>query len=132
VPYPVQMLGTEVLLEFIGDSDGTAAPRLAQVRPDAGELRAYWGQTVDALTVLARAGLAHGDLSAYNVLVHRGELVLIDLPQAVDVVTNPQGPAFLARDVRTIIQWFAARGLDLDAEDADVLTGRLLADAGLS
>jgi RIO kinase 1 len=132
VPYPVQMLGTEVLLEFIGDSDGTAAPRLAQARPDAGELRAYWGQTVDALTVLARAGLAHGDLSAYNVLVHRGELVLIDLPQAVDVVTNPQGPAFLARDVRTIIQWFAARGLDLDAEDADVLTGRLLADAGLS
>jgi RIO kinase 1 len=132
VPYPVQMLGTEVLLEFIGDSDGTAAPRLAQVRPDAGELRAYWGQTVDALTVLTRAGLAHGDLSAYNVLVHRGELVLIDLPQVVDVVTNPQGPAFLARDVRTITRWFAARGLDLDAEDADALTGRLLADAGLS
>jgi RIO kinase 1 len=132
VPYPVQMLGTEVLLEFIGDSDGTAAPRLAQVRPDAGELRAYWRQTVEALTVLARAGLAHGDLSPYNVLVHRGELVLIDLPQVVDVVTNPRGPAFLARDVRTMTQWFAARGLDLDAEDADVLTGRLLADAGLT
>jgi RIO kinase 1 len=131
VPYPVQLLGTELLLEFVGASDGTAAPRLAQVRPDAVELRAYWRQIVDALTVLARAGLAHGDLSPYNVLVHRGELVLIDLPQVVDVVTNPQGPAFLARDVRTMAQWFAARGLDLDAEDADALTGRLLADAGL-
>jgi RIO kinase 1 len=132
VPYPVQLLGTELLLEFVGEPDGTAAPRLSQVRPDAGELRAYWRQTVDALTVLARAGLAHGDLSPYNVLLHRGELVLIDLPQVVDVVANPQGPAFLARDVRTMTQWFAARGLDLDAEDADTLTGRLLADAGLS
>jgi len=132
VPYPVQMLGTELLLEFVGDADGTAAPRLAQVRPDGEQLRAYWRQTVDALTVLARAGLAHGDLSPYNVLVHSGQLVLIDLPQVVDVVTNPQGPAFLARDVRTMTQWFATRGLDLDDEDADALTGRLLADAGLA
>jgi RIO kinase 1 len=132
VPYPVQLLGTELLLEFVGDPDGTAAPRLAQIRPDAGELRDYWRQTVDALTVLAGAGLAHGDLSPYNVLVHRGELVLIDLPQVVDVVANPQGPAFLARDVRTMTAWFAARGLDLDDGDADALTGRLLADAGLS
>jgi RIO kinase 1 len=131
VPYPVQLLGTELLLEFVGEPDGTAAPRLAQVRPDAGELRAYWQQTVDALTVLARAGLAHGDLSPYNVLLHHGELVLIDLPQVVDVVANPQGPAFLARDVAAMTRWFAARGLELDEADADALTGRLLADAGL-
>ena len=49
--------------------------------------------------MLALAGYAHGDLSPYNVLVHDGRLVLIDLPQIVDVVGNPQGPAFLARDV---------------------------------
>jgi RIO kinase 1 len=132
VPYPVQMLGTELLMEFIGDPDGIAAPRLAQVRPDAGELRAYWRQALDALTVLARAGLTHGDLSPYNVLVHRGELVLIDLPQVVDVVANPQGPTFLARDVGTMTHWFAARGMQLDERDADDLTARLLADAGLS
>ena len=36
VPYPVQLLGTELMMELIGDADGTAAPRLAQLRPDAG------------------------------------------------------------------------------------------------
>ena len=133
VPYPVQLLGTELLLEFVGEADGTAAPRLAQVRPDAGELRAYWRQTVDALTVLARAGLAHGDLSPYNVLVHARRLVLIDLPQVVDVVANPQGPAFLARDVRTMTAWFArARAGPGRRGRATALTARLLADAGLS
>jgi RIO kinase 1 len=131
VPYPVQLLGTELLLEFVGDADGTAAPRLAQVRPDAAELAALWQQMVDAVTVLARAGLAHGDLSPYNVLVHGGELVLIDLPQVVDVVANPQGPSFLARDVANVARWFRARGLDLDDGDAQDLTERLLADAGL-
>jgi RIO kinase 1 len=131
VPYPVQLLGTELLLEFVGDASGEAAPRLAQVRPDADELRALWRQMVDALTVLARAGLAHGDLSPYNVLVHRGELVLIDLPQVVDVVANPQGPSFLARDVANVAAWFRARGLDLDDGDAADLTAQLLSDAGL-
>ena len=81
--------------------------------------------------MLACSGLAHGDLSPYNVLVRRGELVLIDLPQVVDVVANPQGPAFLARDVATMVRWFAARGLDLDEADAQALTARLLTDAGL-
>jgi RIO kinase 1 len=132
VPYPVQLLGTELLLEFVGDPDGTAAPRLAQVRPDADELRALWRQMAEALTVLARAGLAHGDLSPYNVLVHRGELVLIDLPQVVDVVANPQGPSFLARDVANVATWFRARGLGLDDDDVRDLTERLLADAGLA
>jgi RIO kinase 1 len=127
VPYPVQLLGTEVLLEFVGEPDGTAAPRLAQVRPARSELADLWAQLVDALVVLARAGFAHGDLSAYNVLVHRGRLVLIDLPQVVDVVTNPQGADFLVRDVSNVARWFAARGLDVDA---DGLAGMLLADAG--
>jgi RIO kinase 1 len=127
VPYPVQLLGTEVMLEFVGDPDGTAAPRLAQLRPAGSELADLWAQLVDVLVVLAGAGFAHGDLSAYNILVHRGRLVLIDLPQVVDVVTNPQGADFLVRDVRNVGRWFAARGLDVDA---DGLAGALLADAG--
>ena len=131
VPYPVQLLGTELLLEFVGDADGTAAPRLAQMRPDADGLADLWAQTVDALAGLAGAGLAHGDLSPYNVLVHDGRLVLIDLPQIVDVVANPRGPAFLARDVRCVAAWFRTRGLDLDDDDVEALTGHLLADAGL-
>ena len=47
VPYPVQRSGTELLLEFIGDDDGTAAPRLAQTRPDEDELLDLWRQLVD-------------------------------------------------------------------------------------
>ena len=92
-------------------------------------------QLVDALSALAAAGLAHGDLSPYNVLVHgegaAARLVLIDLPQIVDVVANPQGPSFLARDVANVAGWFRARGMDLDDDDVEALTARLLADAGL-
>jgi RIO kinase 1 len=83
---------------------------------------------VDALSVLARAQLAHGDLSSYNTLVHRGRLVLIDLPQIVDVIANPQGGEFIARDVRNVANWFAARGLQPDVEE---LIERLLYEAGL-
>ncbi|MFC5993133.1 serine protein kinase RIO [Pseudonocardia hispaniensis] len=111
VPYPVQLEGTELLLEFIGRPDGTAAPRLAQLRPDPDEITELWDQLVAALLGLARHGLTHGDLSAYNLLVHDRRLVLIDLPQVVDVIGNPQGPAFLERDVRRVAEWFAARGL---------------------
>jgi RIO kinase 1 len=128
VPYPVQLVGTELLLEFLGTADGQAAPRLVQTRPDPAQLRDLWQQLVDALSVLARAGLAHGDLSPYNVLVHEGALVLIDLPQVVDIVINPQGPAFLARDVGVMAKWFAARGLE---NDPDALVADLLRDAGL-
>jgi RIO kinase 1 len=110
VPYPVQIAGTEVLLEFIGDPDGTAAPRLAETRPDGEELADLWDQLVEALATLARGGLAHGDLSAYNLLVHRGRLVLIDLPQVVDIIAHPNGRGLLARDARNVAAWFAARG----------------------
>ncbi|MFD6264297.1 serine protein kinase RIO [Micromonospora chalcea] len=132
VPYPVQLLGTELMLEFVGDAvAGEAAPRLAQVRPDAAELRDLWDQLVEALTVLARAGYAHGDLSPYNLLVHAGRLVLIDLPQVVDVVANPQGGEFLARDVRVVAAWFAARGMPATVTDPEALTEALLREAGI-
>jgi RIO kinase 1 len=115
VPYPVQIVGTEVLLEFVGDAGGAAAPRLAETRCRGAELDPLWDQLVEQLVLLARCGYAHGDLSAYNLLVHDGRLVLIDLPQVIDVVANPQGPAFLDRDVRTVATWFAGRGRPADA-----------------
>ena len=111
VPYPVQVLGTEILLEFIGEADGTAAPRLAETRPQGAELARLWDQLVQALVTLASHGLAHGDMSAYNLLVHRGQLVMIDLPQVVDVITNPRGAEFLDRDALNVARWFTARGL---------------------
>ena len=129
VPYPVQLAGTELMLEFVGDWEtGAGAPRLAQLRPDLDELTVLWGQLVDAVSVLARAQVAHGDLSPYNLLVHDGRLVLIDLPQIVDVIANPRGGEFLARDVRNVARWFTARGLPVDADD---LIERLSVEAGL-
>jgi RIO kinase 1 len=106
-----------------------AAPRLAQLRPSSAELADLWRQLVDALVVLARAGLAHGDLSPYNLLVHSGRLVLIELPQVVDLVGNPRGGEFMARDVQVVSTWFAGRGLS--EVDEQELTGLLLAEAGL-
>jgi RIO kinase 1 len=126
VPYPVQLDDTELLMEFIGDDDGTAAPRLAQTRPDPTAAAELYEQCRSALVDLAAAGFTHGDLSPYNVLVHQGRLVLIDLPQAVDLVGNPQGFAYLARDCENICSWFAARGVD--AARADELERRLLAE----
>jgi RIO kinase 1 len=131
VPYPVQCSGTELLLEFLGGDDGTAAPRLAQLRPDGDELCDLWHQLADALLGLARRGLTHGDLSAYNLLVHDGRLVLIDLPQVVDVVGNPQGPEFLARDVRRIGEWFTARGLPGEVGTPDALLEELRVGVGM-
>jgi RIO kinase 1 len=129
VPYPVQLIGTELMMEFIGDWDtGEAAPRLAQVRAEPDELAGLWQQMTDALSVLARAQVAHGDLSPYNTLVHDGRLVLIDLPQIVDVIGNPLGATFIERDVRNVAGWFTQRGL---AVDPDGLLERLLYEAGL-
>ena len=131
VPYPVQRSGTELLLEFLGDSDGNAAPRLAQLRPDPDELRDLWHQTVLAMEALAMHGLAHGDLSSYNVLVHDGQIMLIDLPQVVDIVSNPRGTEFLTRDVHNITGWFLARGLDPGSADVEELVAELRKIAGL-
>lgn len=111
VPYPVQILGTEILMEFIGDQSGTAAPRLAQLRSEEADLDDLWEQLGASLSLLARDGRAHGDLSAYNILVHQGRLVIIDVPQIVDVIANPRGRAFLERDVRNVGAWFVSRGL---------------------
>ncbi|MGE0841806.1 serine protein kinase RIO [Pseudonocardia sp.] len=131
VPYPVSVDDTEVLLEFVGDGEA-AAPRLAQLRPDPDELADLWAQLRAALQGLARHGLTHGDLSAFNLLVHRGRLVMIDLPQVVDVVGNPFGPSYLGRDVDRIGAWFAARGLPDAAAAQDALLADLMGELGIT
>jgi RIO kinase 1 len=116
VPYPVSVDGIEVLMEFIG-TERSAAPRLAQTRPSAGELADYFTQVTDAMEQLAYGGQAHGDLSPYNLLVHDGRVVMIDLPQVVDIVANPVGMDYLMRDCVNVCRWFSQRGLRRDPED---------------
>ena len=62
------------------------------------------------------AGLVHADLSAYNVLWWRGQLVIIDLPQAVEFTTNTDAFELLHRDVANVGEWLRRRGVDLDVE----------------
>ncbi|MEU5865833.1 MULTISPECIES: RIO1 family regulatory kinase/ATPase [unclassified Nonomuraea] len=125
VPYPVQILGTEILQEFVGSPDGYAAPRLAQVTDGLDDL---WRQLVDAMVTMAGEGLAHGDLSPYNLLVHEGRLVIIDLPQIVDVIAHPAGPSYLERDARNVATWFASKGVA--AADPDALAALLRKASG--
>src|SRR3954452_6816788 len=118
VPYPVQIDGTEILMEWITvvDEDGTVAtaPRLAQVRPSRELLAVYLEQLTDALATMVQSGLVHGDLSAYNILAAGERLVIIDLLQIVDLVGNLNGMDFLQRDCANICGWFRSRGLEVD------------------
>jgi RIO kinase 1 len=119
VPYPVQIDGTEVLMEFIGDQgqSGEAAPRLARTRPEPALLADLFEQFRSTVTRLAERGWAHGDLSPYNILLHQDRLVFIDWPQIVDIIGNPRGPEFLQRDCHNMCAWFASRGLVIDDEE---------------
>lgn len=124
VPYPVQLDSSEMLMEFVGTTDGgtpVAAPRLVQTRPEPDLLADLYDQLRTTMLTLARHGWTHGDLSPYNVLVHEERLVLIDWPQVVDVIGNPQGFEFLERDATTMATWFVRKGLEVDP-------GELVAD----
>lgn len=125
VPYPVQIDGTEILMELV-TADGEPAPRLAATRPGPDLLRDWFEQLRTAMTVLASHGFVHGDLSPYNILAAGDRLVIIDLPQMVDLVANPRGSDFLLRDCHNVCTWFARRGLAVDEQD---LFGELMASA---
>ena len=126
VPYPVQIDGTEILMEWI-TVEGETAPRLAQTRPDPDLLASYYEQLRETLATLVQHGLVHGDLSAYNILAAGDRLVIIDLPQIVDLVGNTAGMDFLMRDCTNICTWFRQKGL-ATADEHD-LFGDLMAHA---
>jgi RIO kinase 1 len=125
VPYPVQIDETEILMEWV-THDGETAPRLAGTRPERDLLEAWFEQLRDALATMAQAGVVHGDLSPYNTLAAGERLVIIDLPQVVDLVGNPQGMDFLLRDCTNMCTWFRSRGLEVDEH---ALFGDLMAHA---
>jgi RIO kinase 1 len=129
VPYPVQIDGTELLMEWVcveGEDGLETAPRLAQTRPDARLLASYFDQLRDALHTMVQSGFVHGDLSAYNLLAAGDRLVVIDLPQVVDLVGSSVGMDFLLRDCANVCGWFRSRGLEVDEH---ALYGELVAHA---
>ncbi len=125
VPYPVQRQGREIMLEYLGD-DASAAPRLVQVRAERRYLELLYEQLQTNLVLMVECGVVHGDLSPYNLLVWEDRLVVIDLPQAVDPIMNPNGLSLLERDVINTCSWFSKKGVATDASEllADLI-GRL-------
>ena len=126
VPYPVQIDDREILMELVVDADGSPAPRLAATRPSRDQLTQWYDQLRSALIVLCGKGIVHGDLSAYNILAGRDGIVLIDLPQVLDLIANPNGTDFLHRDCVNVCTWFSSKGLE---RDGDELFAELLAYA---
>ncbi|HRP47548.1 MAG TPA: RIO1 family regulatory kinase/ATPase [Trueperaceae bacterium] len=108
--------GAVVLMEFIGTGDDPA-PRVADVRLEPAQAQAAYEQAVEIAVSLARLGLVHGDLSTYNLLWHEGEVVLIDLPQVMDVRVGRAASELLARDLNSLAATFEALGATVDVDD---------------
>ena len=116
VPYPVQKLGVELMMEYIGDEE-EAAPRLINAVGglDTPAIVDLFEQLCEALRLMTSVGIVHGDLSPYNLLVWQEKLYVIDMPQAVDPILQPEGLALLERDVVNLCKWFASKGAATDA-----------------
>ncbi len=93
--------GRTVLMGFIGDESG-AAPRLSDVRLSRDEAADAFEQSVRLLVALLKLGKVHGDFSAYNLLWWEGRVIIIDVPQMVEVAENREAAALLERDVRSL------------------------------
>jgi RIO kinase 1 len=113
VPLPIEHNAFALLMEFIGEGL-EAAPTLSQVALTESEARPLFERVVFNLELLLGLGWVHGDLSAHNLLYHRGRVVLIDFPQVVAAQDNPNARAFFERDMQRITQYFGRAGVQVD------------------
>jgi RIO kinase 1 len=114
VPLPIEHSEFALLMEFIGDGV-EAAPTLSQLSLTSTEARPLLERVLFNLELLLGLGWVHGDLSAHNILYHRGRVVLIDFPQVVAARGNPSARAFFERDVERVAQYFGRAGVSVDA-----------------
>ena len=113
VPEPIAVERNVLVMELVGLVEDRAR-RLAEVNVENPEtayevVREYMRRLYDA-------GLVHGDLSEYNMIIHEGELVVIDLGQAV-TVHHPNADEFLRRDCENVAKFFTRQGLDTGGDD---------------
>jgi RIO kinase 1 len=106
VPQPYHFLEGVLLMELITDEDGVAAPRLNDLDLSGEQALEYHGQLIREVVKMLCAGLVHGDLSEFNVLVDTQGPVIIDLPQAIDAAANNHAPRMLERDVGNLAAYF--------------------------
>jgi len=106
VPTPYNFHEGVLLMELVADADGNAAPRLNDVSFTEDEALAHHRTLIGEVVRMLCAGVIHGDLSEFNILVSADGPVIIDLPQAVDAAGNNHAQAMLTRDVNNLRTYF--------------------------
>lgn len=106
VPQPYGFTDGVLLMELITGDDGYAAPRLSDVSFSKEQAIEYHGRLIQEVVRMLMAGLVHGDLSEFNVLIDGSGPVIIDLPQAVNAAGNNNAFMMLARDVNNMRNYF--------------------------
>ena len=102
VPRPYGYFNDVLVMEMVTDAQGDPAPRLGEVELTPEQAREFHGFLMQQIVRMLCAGLIHGDLSEYNVLIDASGPVIIDLPQAVNAAGNNNAFAMLERDVGNI------------------------------
>jgi RIO kinase 1 len=106
VPRPYNFHEGVLLMQLVTDSEGNAAPRLNDVDLDPAHAIELHDQLIREVVRMLAAGVVHGDLSEFNILLGAEGPVVIDLPQAVDAAGNKNAPRMLVRDVDNLRRFF--------------------------
>jgi RIO kinase 1 len=113
VPKPYGIFDGVLLMELIADAAGGAAPRLGDIDITPEQAREWHRFMLSQLVLMLCAGVIHGDLSEFNVLVDATGPVIIDLPQAVDAASNNNAFALFERDVNNLRETFGRSAPEL-------------------
>ena len=106
VPKPFNFLDGVLLMELVTDAAGEAAPRLNDVAFTPEQARGHHATLLTEVVRMLCAGVVHGDLSEFNILLAADGPVIIDLPQAVDAAGNNHASRMLLRDVGNLRNFF--------------------------
>lgn len=106
VPQPYICTDGVLLMELVTAADGQVAPRLNDVELTAESALEHHAYLINQVVRMLCAGVIHGDLSEYNILMAASGPVIIDLPQAVDAAGNNEAAAMLSRDVQNLAVYF--------------------------
>lgn len=106
VPHPFGFYEGVLLMELVADEHGQPAPRLNDIELAPEQAREFHAFLIRQVVLMLCAGIVHGDLSEFNVLVDGRGPVIIDLPQAVDAAANNNASRMLERDVENLAVYF--------------------------